>query len=89
MNEFNLRAYIVEKYFDGGVLCVDEVLESEVSNVLSDSIKFVSMVVEIEELTGIVFEDEKLIPATFSKVRDIFEYVENLSNATDKISQSK
>jgi acyl carrier protein len=43
-----------------------------------DSLRFIQLVVQLENALGIQFEDEKLDPAQFERMRDVLSYLEQL-----------
>jgi acyl carrier protein len=44
-----------------------------------DSLKFIQLVVQLENALAIDFDDEKLDPAKFEKMRDLLAYLETLA----------
>jgi len=44
-----------------------------------DSLRFIQLVVQLENVLGIEFEDEKLNPALFERVGDLLAYLEILA----------
>ncbi|MBZ9770998.1 phosphopantetheine-binding protein [Mesorhizobium sp. CO1-1-8] len=44
-----------------------------------DSLRFIQLVVQLENALGVVFDDEKLDPAQFERMSDLLAYLETLA----------
>ena len=44
-----------------------------------DSLRFIQLIVQLEHALGVVFDDEKLNPASFERIGDLLAYLETLT----------
>ncbi len=62
-------------------IVADATMESKTENLLINSITFIKLIVKLEEVFSVQFEDETLNKTYFLRIEDIFNYIEeNINN---------